>query len=193
MEPLYFSRTADGEREAWIEKSTASMRTILPHFNGMRKVGDYLRDLYGPAAQQRRLLAGDGAAGARELAQWRSKVARAWPEVGVRLASTPRAAVGHGESMLIAVNVALNGLAPEDVQVECVVGKQDALGDFIPVGSVMLQHSGRTPEGESQYQADLCSPHPCYNFEGLQHYQIRVYPYHQLLSHRFECGLMLWL
>jgi len=191
--PLYFSRNADGEREAWIEKSKASMRTILPHFNGMRMVGDYLSDLYGPAAKQRRLLAGDGAAGARELAQWRSKVAQAWPDIKVQLASVPPDAVNNGESMLIAVNVALNGLSPQDVEVECVVGKQDVLGEFIPVGSVMLEHTGRTPEGETQYRADLCAPHPCYSFEGLQHYQIRVYPYHRLLSHRFECGLMLWL
>lgn len=191
--PLYFARNADGEHEAWIEKSKASMRTILPHFNGMRMVGDYLRDLYGPAARQGRLLAGDGAAGARELAQWRNQVAQAWPGVEVRLASTPRDTVNHGESMLVAVNVALNGLSPEDVEVECVVGNQDVLGEFIPVGSVMLEHTGLSPEGDAQYQADLCAPHPCYNFEGLQYYQIRVYPYHRLLSHRFECGLMLWV
>jgi starch phosphorylase len=191
--PLYFARNTDGEREAWIEKSKASMRTILPQFNGMRMVGDYLSDMYAPAARQGRLLAADGAAGARELAQWRNKVAQAWPSVMVRLASTPRTAVNHGESLLVAVNVALNGLAPEDVEVECVVGNQDVLGDFIPVGSVMLEHTGPSPEGDAQYQADLCAPHPCYSFEGLQYYQIRVYPYHKLLSHRFECGLMLWV
>jgi starch phosphorylase len=30
-------------------------------------------------------------------------------------------------------------------------------------------------------------------YSGLQHYRIRAYPSHPLLSHRFEMGRMLWL
>lgn len=191
--PLYFSRNVDGERAAWIEKSKASMRAILPHFNGMRMVNDYLSDLYAPAAQQGRLLADDGASGARKLAQWRNRVAQAWPNLEVRLASMPPSRVEHGESMLVAVNVALNGLSTEDVQVECVIGSENVLGEFIPTGNVMLEYADGAAEGEARYQADLCAPHPHFGFDGLQHYQIRVYPYHSLLNHRFECGLMLWL
>jgi starch phosphorylase len=191
--PLYFARNEDGERRAWIEKSKVSMCTIMPQFNGVRMVGDYLRELYGPAALHGRQLGADGAAGASELAQWRAKVMHAWPNVRARLADTPRQVVGSGEAMLVCVNVALNGLAPEDVQVECVIGGQDALGDFMPLSSVLLEHNGQTANDEAQYQGDLCSPRPCFTFEGLQHYQIRVYPWHRLLNHRFECGLMLWL
>jgi starch phosphorylase len=190
--PLYFSRNADGEREAWIEKSKASMRTILPRFNGVRMAVDYLCDLYGPAAKQGRLLAARNAAEAIELSQWRRKVAQAWPNISVRLEGTPPRAINNGESLLLAVNVLLNGLSPEDVEVECVVGKQDELGEFVPVNSLLLEATGQNPAGETLYRGDLCTPWPCYIFDGLQHYQIRVYPYHKLLSHRFECGLMLW-
>jgi glycogen phosphorylase len=28
---------------------------------------------------------------------------------------------------------------------------------------------------------------------GLLHYQIRIYPYHSLLTHPFETGCMLWV
>jgi starch phosphorylase len=35
---------------------------------------------------------------------------------------------------------------------------------------------------------DLDPPLP-----GLQHYQIRMYPHHDCLSHRFETGCMIWL
>ena len=42
---------------------------------------------------------------------------------------------------------------------------------------------------------------PCWSFSldldpplpGLQLYQIRTYPCHELLSHRFETGCMIWL
>jgi starch phosphorylase len=30
-------------------------------------------------------------------------------------------------------------------------------------------------------------------FPGLQTYQVRMYPYHELLSHPFEMGRMLWI
>lgn len=192
--PLYFSRNADGERQAWNEKSKASMRTILPHFNGMRMAIDYLRDYYGPAARHGKLMGEKGAARARELARWRSKVADAWPMVRVQLADTPPVAVDTGESMPVEVKAMLNGLAPEDVEVECVIGEQNALGEFLPVNSLRLEPvQGADADGATRYRVDLCSPWPCYMFEGLQHYKIRVYPFHKLLGHRFECGLMLWL
>ncbi|MDT8387349.1 MAG: alpha-glucan family phosphorylase [Thiogranum sp.] len=190
--PLYFSRGTGGEREAWIEMSKASMRTILPRFNAVRMAADYLRELYGPAARQGRLLSADNGAEAARLSRWLHTVARAWPGISARVEGTPACAINNGESLLIVVNVALNGLSSDDVEVECVVGKQNELGDFEPVNSLHFEATGKNDAGETVYRADLCAPWPCYIFEGLQYYQIRVYPYNSLLSHRFECGLMLW-
>ncbi len=63
--PLYFTHNDDGDPQDWIEKSKASMRTILPHYNGMRMARDYLRDYYSPAAKHGQLLAQKDAAGAK--------------------------------------------------------------------------------------------------------------------------------
>ena len=40
--------------------------------------------------------------------------------------------------------------------------------------------------------ADLreCSDLP---LEGLRQFRVRIYPFHALLAHRFECGYMAWL
>jgi len=191
--PLYFSRNDDGEPEPWIEKSKASMQTILPHFNGLRMAADYLRDLYGPAAMHGKRLAAEQAAGAVELAQWRKKVSQAWPSLKARLETVPPEEVSSCESLPIKVRVALNGLSADDVEVECVVGKQNDLGEFEPMSSLLLQSFDKNAAGETLYCADLCGKETGHALEGLQHYQIRVYPRHRLLSHRFECGLMLWL
>ncbi|MBU2477523.1 MAG: hypothetical protein KKA36_00410, partial [Gammaproteobacteria bacterium] len=74
-----------------------------------------------------------------------------------------------------------------------VVGGVDDLGNFTPHNSLKLEFAGRSDDGANLYRTDLCAPFPCYTFEGLRQYKIRLYPYHKLLSHRFECGLMLWL
>ena len=51
-----------------------------------------------------------------------------------------------------------------------------------------FEYAGRNDAGEAIFQLDFRSELP-----GLQSYQIRLYPYHELLSHRFEVGRMLWL
>ncbi|HWS02907.1 MAG TPA: alpha-glucan family phosphorylase [Gammaproteobacteria bacterium] len=191
--PLYFSRNNDGEPEGWIEKSKASMRSILPRFNGMRMAVDYLRDFYGPAARQGKLLAANNAASAIELAQWRKKVTEAWPNLYASMESPPNKVVNSGESMPISVKIYLNGLSPDDLEVECVVGAMDEMGEFVPHNSLKLEMVGPSEDGSTLYRTDLCTPFPCYTFEGLRQYKIRLYPFHKLLSHRFECGLMLWL
>ena len=66
-----------------------------------------------------------------------------------------------------------------------------------PMGQPSLQHSARyelewegskTEAGEDQFCLQL-SPELC----GKLEYRIRVYPCHELLTHSFETGLMLWL
>ncbi|TCK18640.1 starch phosphorylase [Thiogranum longum] len=191
--PLYFSRDENGEALPWIEKSKASLLTILPHFNNIRMASDYLRDYYGPAASQGKRLASDNAAGAVELACWEKVVAEAWPEITARLTNAPADSIVTGHPLPVEVTVGLNDLQPRDVEVECVIGQRDGLDEFIPVASVLLKPDAQSTQGETIYRADLCNPRPCDTFDGLQYYQIRLYPTHPLLSHRFACGLMLWL
>ena len=191
--PLYFSRNEDGEPQPWIEKSKASLSTILPYFNNIRMAGDYLRDFYGPAARQGKRLAADKAAGAIELANWKKTIAGAWPGIAVRLSNAPARSIMSGQPLPIEVAVRLNGLSPQDVVVECVISARDGLDKFVPVASVLLKPDEQGTQEETMYRADLCDPQPCDGFNGLQHYQIRLYPSHPLLSHRFACGLMLWL
>ena len=191
--PLYFTRNRDGEPEEWIKKSKASLQTALLDYNGIRMATDYLRDYYGPAAVQGKRLAKDNAAGAIELADWCNKLSRAWPKVSIRLDKQPCQTIKAGEAMPIAVRVALHGLSPQDVRVECVIGENDELNEFVPSSCVLLQPEEAGDEAETRYQADLSAADTDTEFEGLRHYRIRAYPYHELLSHRFECGLMLWL
>jgi starch phosphorylase len=191
--PLYFARNDSGDPEAWIAKSKASMRTILPHYNGIRMANDYLRNYYGPAARHGRLLGRDQAAGARALAAWRRKIQESWPSLRIRLASPPPRTVNVGEPVPISVAVYLNGLDAEDVEVECLLGKQNDLGELIPAQTLSFNVAGTTDHGETLYHVDLCEPRPTYSAEGLEAYKIRVYPHHPMLEHRFETGYMRWL
>ena len=191
--PLYFERNAEGENEGWIKKSKASMKTAIADFNSQRMALDYLRDFYSPASKQGRLLKRDDAAGARELASWKSKISATWPGVRARLTNPPPTAITTGEEISIEVSVSLNGLDADEVVVECVLGHQTELGEFVPNDTFTLDQAEQTAEGETIFRGDLRAGKKHAALEGLEYYEIRVFPHHRFLSHRFEHGCMLWL
>ena len=122
----------------------------------------------------------------------KKRVAAAWNEVHLQLASEPPAVIQAGNPLLLEVAVRLNGLDASDVVVECLVGQDHEVDGFVPLSSTTLEPKGQTTEGETIFATDLreCSNLP---LEGLRQLRVRIYPFHPLLAHRFECGLMVWL
>jgi starch phosphorylase len=169
------------------------MKSVLPRFNTIRMALDYVRDSYAPAAREGRRLAADGAAGARELAQWKQKIAAAWPSVRARLATPTPPTIHAGESLPLDVAVHLNGLQPDDIFVECVLANPNAWGKNHSTCGVPLFLVGEATEGETLFHCDLFDTGMSCQVGGLQQFHIRVYPCHHLLSHPLECGYMIWL
>ncbi len=187
--PLYFERNSHGYPARWVQLSKRSMISILPRFNAQRMVMDYVRDYYAPAARQARLLAGDNGRPARQLAQWKRKVHRLWPRVRLRLLEPAPTEVPAGQSVPIRVAAYLDGLGPDDVRVECLVGREDPeTGELRVHERHLLTPGERIAEREVAFSLDLSPPLP-----GLQHYKLRMYPYHPLLCHPFEMGRMVWV
>lgn len=182
--PLYFDN-----REEWIRMSKASMGSLLPQFNAQRMVMDYIDKLYKPSWNIRRKLTDNNNDGAIELSKWKKWIRKHWKHTGIRQLDTPRQAIKHHESFELRVAVALGSLRPEDVIVECLIGLQPEDANFEQLACYRLDASGSTTEvGETIFEAQFSPPMP-----GLQHYYIRSYPYHRLLSHPFELGFMKWV
>jgi len=186
--PLYYGRNSHGYSENWVKMSKASMKSIMPRFNSQRMVMDYVTSFYGPATRQRSTLLENGAAPARELAEWKRKVARTWPGVRVRLLNEAPQEIMSGTTLPIRVAAYLNELSAEDVVVECLVGTETENEEFAVHDRFILTAIGQNENGETLFHLDLSPSLP-----GLQYYKLRIYPYHRLLSHPFETGCMLWL
>ncbi len=201
--PLYYSRlgqtNSDFERraerprhgysEGWVKMSKASMKTIVPRFNSRRMVLDYVRNLYCPAATNTTVFSREEDRSAKQLARWKQQVRKNWDRVRLRrLDDQWLEKIYAGDSLPIRVAAALDGLRAEDVVVECVVGRTDAMGVFRPHECHAMQASGEIIEGDTVFQLDLMPSLP-----GLQQYKIRIYPHQSLLSHAFETGCMRWL
>jgi starch phosphorylase len=183
-----------------------SMASVLPAFNSERVLHDYLSGFYVPAARHGRLLAADGFKVARELGAWKERVRTAWPGVTLKMHGEPTGEISFAERVMLEVEVALNGLLPSDVRIECQVRRvlgseidvpvrgyadnrrpQHGLGylDGQPVMLVPFTPGEVGTDGVCRYRLELQPP-----WTGKLQYEVRAIPDHPHLSHPYELGLM---
>lgn len=186
--PLYYQRNGYGYSEKWVEMSKASMISLIPRFNSQRMVRDYIESYYSPATKQKQKLLADNGNPARTLATWKQKIIESWPQVSIRKTSQLRSKIQAGNVLPIQLAINLNQLTADDIKVECLVGNTSHEEEFILHQEYFLQAKETNDQGETIFTLDLCTDLP-----GLQYFKIRMYPYHDLLSHRFETGFMKWL
>ncbi|WP_126443993.1 alpha-glucan family phosphorylase [Sulfuricystis multivorans] len=186
--PLYYARGPMGYSPGWVAMAKRSIATITPRFNSQRMVGEYLHKFYAPADQQWRKKSADGYAAARTLAGWKQKVRQAWPKVRLRRIDTPVKRIPYGASLHFELAVHLDGLAPQDVAVELLLSRPGTDSRTRPPRKLLLEYRGPGEQGDSIFALDF-TPDVC----GKLDYRLRVYPHHELLTHPFEMGMMLWL
>jgi starch phosphorylase len=191
--PAYYTRNSQGEPEAWVTMSKASMKSVLPQFNTIRMARDYLCDLYRPAAKGGQRLSENHAAGAIELARWKKKIEEGWSGLRAQLTAPLSSAVKSGETLSIDIEVETNGLAPDDIRVECLLVDEANSDNPDLAQTVPFKQVGSIKDEKANYHTDLFETDELCSAGGLHNFKIRIYPYHPLLSHPFECGRMLWL
>ncbi len=204
--PLYYDQGKYGYSEGWVKKAKRSMATVLPQFNTMRMLNDYLRKLYLPASRQGQRLNRDNCAKARELADWKALVRAKWAGVQARLLTAPQTQqFTYGEPVTLQVAVRLNHLQPTDLTVELLLSRKVYHPEILVptqhdlqnlwqnknIPTVSYKFEPQHPlhdSGEYLYsltfQPDLCG--------GLS-YRIRVFPFHELLADPHMMGMMRWV
>jgi len=200
--PMYYERNGHGYSADWVKRSKRAMTSVIPRFNMRRVLYDYTQGLYLPAAQQYRRLAADGFAAASQLADWKQRVRQAWPRVSLKmLADAPRE-VHRGAPLKLRVAAALNGLHPADVRLELVGRRMLPESDLSPPplcsygervrDGLWIETFAATGEQEGDgafvFAVDA-RPKECGQFST----EVRLYPWHELLTHPYELGLMKWL
>ena len=203
--PLYYARNEHGHSPGWVARSKHSMATIIPHFNMRQVLDNYRAGLYRPAAQGGRALAADHYAGAKALALFKEKAARAWPRVALRQLEPVPSRLDFGGRLRMRVAAFLNGLEPNDVRVELVLRRVLPAGETEPplYTSFTREDGAKSRGAVREYfnptgQVDSEGSHE-FGIDGAPPWcgrldaQVRIVPHHPLLSHPYEMGLMKWL
>jgi glycogen phosphorylase len=190
--PRFYDRSANGVPTRWVSMVRHTLAALRPQVQACRMVQEYVERLYAPAARSATEVSADSFAGARVLAEYRSRLRAAWPRVRVAqvdISGLPDTPV-LGSEMTIRAAVALAGLQPCDVDVQAIVGRVDDRDELRDSCVVTMQSLGtREPsEGEGEearFEATLPLPHA-----GLLGYTVRVLPRHPLMATPAEFGLL---
>ena len=187
--PLYYATGPGGFSPGWLAIAKQSVASIVPRFSSVRMLGEYAEQCYVPAARQWRRFTQDQFAGARQLAAWKAEVRRAWPGVQVRRVDSPVGRLHPGEKVRLEVAAKLNGLPPGSVAIELLLGRPEAELASESLTRVRLQFERALPEsGEHLFALDFAP-----EVFGRIEYRLRAHPVHELLTHPFEMGMMVWV
>ncbi|AXE23057.1 DUF3417 domain-containing protein [Streptomyces globosus] len=187
--PRFYDRAdRSGLPVRWIEMVRRTLVSLGPKVLAGRMVREYVERLYAPAARAHRAMNQDAA---RDLAWWKGRVRAAWPQVAVEHVEAQAAApVGGtaelGATLTLRVRVALDALAPEDVEVQAVAGRVDPQ-DVIRDGRAfpLKPAGGPDLEGRWVYEGPLALDRT-----GAFGYTVRILPSHPLLASPAELGLV---
>ncbi len=183
--PLYYQKNDLGFSPGWVRMAKRSIATLLPTFSSSRMVNEYVHKFYVPASEVGRRLHENDYAGARELAYWKQRVRTGWGGVSLRLLTEMPRQMAFGEEVTVRVAVTLDGLSPDDIRVDLLQSRGFDGHEVKHENS--MTHVGT--EGHEAIFEIVHTPDWC----GRMKFRVRAYPYHSLLTHRFETGLLLWL
>ncbi|MBD7917558.1 alpha-glucan family phosphorylase [Cellulomonas sp. Sa3CUA2] len=185
--PTYYDRDADDVPRRWLAMVRHTLVTLGPKVQATRMVADYVAHLYVPAAAAGATLAADDLAGAIALADWRARVHKAWPHVGVDHVDS--AGVGTspqvGDRLHVLAWVALGDLTPDDVQVQALhgpVGPDEELAE-IHVTELTLDDTYEADRYGYAGDVELTATGPF-------GYTVRVVPRHEALTSVASTGLV---
>jgi starch phosphorylase len=193
--PKFYDRDHSGVPVRWVEMVRHTLQALGPKVLASRMVRDYTEKYYIPAAASlRRTIEPAGGkeyGAARELAGYRERVQKAWPDVEITdvdssgLPDTPLL----GSKLTLTAVVQLAGLRPDEVVVQAVLGRVDTGDTLLDPITVEMTHVSSADVGGVESSATFATTTPL-PVAGSVGYTVRVLPHNDLLAGDSELGLV---
>lgn len=129
--PLYFAKNTKGYSPEWIQYIKKSISEITPRFTMKRMIDDYISKFYSPMHKRTCMIVKDNFAKAREIAEWKTIMARGWNDIEVEpvqcyFPDAEMYAVGDKATFTTVVDT--KGLVDNRIGVELVITFRDNKG-----------------------------------------------------------------
>ncbi len=209
--PMFYSRDAGGVPHDWVGMMKESIVRLSAAYNSHHMLKAYTNQFYRRALELGHQLRANEFTQAKALAAWRQKLTRAWAGLEILQVESPASDyVYKGSQLEVRATVKLNGLAPEDLIVECNHGPLGGETANSPAHPPPDQENSRTGESR-EIGTSLAAPErvrmeletvtgdtaifhtaiPC-SRGGHYGYTVRLLPGHPLLATEFLPGLIHW-
>ena len=189
--PKFYERDEHGVPRRWVEMVRHTLQVLGPKVLASRMVQDYTEQYYAPAAQSlhRTIAALDGVpfGAAKALAGYCERARGAWPSIRITdvdssgLPDTPLL----GSELTLTATVHLDGLRPDEVAVQALLGRVDAGDALVDPLTVPMAHTGSAGGGQEVFTSTTPLP-----VAGPVGYTVRVLPHHPLLATDSELALV---
>ena len=188
----FYERDGDDVPTAWVGRIRHTLATLSSPLSAERMVREYVERLYVPAAGYENRLSENDYAAARSLADWKARVTGAWP--GVNVAHVDAGGVDAvpqvGDELHVRALVNLNGLSPDDVEVQVVFGRSHDGDDLTDVRRQALTVDSAVPGTHDASVAHEFVGTVRLAWAGSFGYTVRVVPVNDLLLTPAELGLV---
>jgi starch phosphorylase len=185
--PLFYERVGGPVPRRWVRRVKASLRSLGPRVSASRMVRDYVEQMYEPAAARADVLSADSCARARDLAAWKHRTAKAWPDVRVDSVESDASLIDLGASKTVEAVVVLGTLSDADVEVQLIHGPVASSEEIRPPEKATMSLAGKGKDGLYRYTGSFdCGRAGRYGFT------VRVVPRHDDLTTFAELGCATW-
>ncbi|MGN6244734.1 MAG: alpha-glucan family phosphorylase [Motilibacteraceae bacterium] len=185
--PKFYGHDGDGLPRRWLEMVRHDLKSLGPKVLSSRMLRDYVVGLYTPAAVSGRELDGPTYALAKDFAAWKQKIRGSWH--GVRVDHVETSGLGDspelGAVLSVRAFVSLDGLSPDDVDVQVVHGRVDSEDRLTETSVLSLAHAEAYEHGRHRYDGDLTLERT-----GSFGYTVRILPKNALTATSAELGLV---
>jgi starch phosphorylase len=187
--PTFYDRGHHGSLPRnWIRKMKDSIAQLAPLYNSHRMVEDYARIAYVPALENYNRLTRDDCAAAKDLASWRMDMMTKWSNLDVRNIRADEPEQLHvGDPIRVRAEVHLNGIRPQDVEVQIYAGRLDYEGKFAQRETIVMRPVESMDDGWTVYVGEI-EPAEAGRFG----FTVRILPHHPLLLDSHSLGLIRW-
>lgn len=186
--PKFYKVGANGIPRDWVAYIKNSMKALCPEFSTNRMTFEYTDKFYLPAGDAFQSMAADGFSKAKELAQWKRKLAEGWQQVRIVEVGEEKAdGLEVNDYYRVSVKVQLGGLSPEDVSVELYFGKVNEKREIVNGEIQPLDFVSTEDGGISLFKGMIPLKQ-----SGQYGFSARVMPNNRKLSARIEPGYVVW-
>jgi len=187
--PAFYDRN-NGIPGKWIGYIRNSISGIAPHFTMKRMLDEYFEKFYYDIFRRSKKINKNSYQLAIEMDEWKKRVTEKWDGIKVTRLAVPdsRARPLHiGDDFIAEVDLELNGLSPNDIAMDILVGQKEN-GDLSKIVLRQLFDKRSAEEGKVTFRCRIPTTRV-----GVYDYAFRLFPDHPWLPHRQDFNLVRWI